>query len=116
MTRRAGPALPPTATMRSPSIATSPAKRGAPVPSIMVPPLMTISCIAPASRPFWRLTWQHAARGLPAQRLPPHDAYADGLFLGMQGFRHLGTTGEVAPSKSPRMPVLTISAVVAVVY
>jgi hypothetical protein len=42
---RAGPDLPPTATMRSPSVRTSPVKPGAPTPPRVVPPDMTMSCI-----------------------------------------------------------------------
>src|SRR5271169_2233517 len=51
MSRLAGPCLPPTAAIRLPSMATSPVKAALPVPSTMVPPRMTISCMgaAPAS-------------------------------------------------------------------
>src|ERR1700749_400592 len=45
MSRRAGPCLPPTAAIWPPAIATSPVKAGFPLPSITVPPRMTISCI-----------------------------------------------------------------------
>ena len=49
MSRFAGPALPPTSVMRSPSIATSPVKACLPVPSTMVPPRMTVSCMCVVS-------------------------------------------------------------------
>src|SRR5262249_4722060 len=39
------PATPPTAVMRSPSIATSPCRHGEPLPSAMVPPRITRSCM-----------------------------------------------------------------------
>src|SRR5436190_11518490 len=48
MSRRAGPWLPPTPTMRSPAIATSPEKAALPVPSMMVPPRITMSCMGAA--------------------------------------------------------------------
>src|SRR5258708_5614722 len=48
MSRRAGPCLPPTPTMRSPAIATSPEKAAWPVPSMMVPPRITMSCMGAA--------------------------------------------------------------------
>src|SRR5690242_16164659 len=50
MSRLAGPCLPPTAAMRPSTIATSPVKADLPVPSTMVPPRMTMSCME--SRPL----------------------------------------------------------------
>jgi tripartite-type tricarboxylate transporter receptor subunit TctC len=49
ISRRPRPALPPTWLMRPPSTATSPAKRGAPLPSTTVPPRMTRSCMGVVS-------------------------------------------------------------------
>src|SRR5580698_4709384 len=49
MSRFAGPALPLTSEMRSPSMATSPVEAGLPVPSTMVPPRMTVSCMGAVS-------------------------------------------------------------------
>src|ERR1043165_8873757 len=46
MSRRAGPSLPPTPTIWPPAIPTSPVKTGFPVPSMMLPPRMTISCMS----------------------------------------------------------------------
>src|SRR3954451_2351090 len=45
MSRRAGPCLPPTATIWPPEIATSPLNAGLPLPSMTLPPRMTMSCM-----------------------------------------------------------------------
>src|ERR1700742_987896 len=48
MSRFAGPCLPPTPAILPSAMATSPEKAGLPVPSMIVPPRMTMSCM-PAS-------------------------------------------------------------------
>src|SRR3974390_1523058 len=48
MSRRAGPCLPPTPAIRPSAIATSPLNAPLPVPSTMVPPRMTMSCMGAA--------------------------------------------------------------------
>src|SRR5579884_2951867 len=70
MSRRPGPALPPTWTRRSPSIATSPAKASPPVPSRIVPPRMTMSCISPLPPAFRPAAW--AGCGIGRNRLAAH--------------------------------------------
>src|SRR5580698_7875122 len=49
MSRRAGPCLPPTAVIRPSAMAMSPQNAALPVPSMIVPPRITMSCM-PTSR------------------------------------------------------------------
>src|SRR5271168_1524970 len=84
MSRRAGPCLPPTAAMRPPLTATSPVKAALPVPSTMLPPRMTMSCMGAAPGQPIR---DDAPTPGGAQRPAPQMCYVCGLILGSRGAR-----------------------------